>query len=116
MQRFEKNQNTELKSEDNLEEVQLQNQNQFQDDEDRNKNRQNEKLKSKNSRINNFIIKSSALKDLVTNKANIHYEKINDMNARNHTRKYKGDSRISYLSMDEYQFKKFISDELLKEI
>jgi hypothetical protein len=51
-----------------------------------------------------------------TSKPTGHYEKIYEMSARNQKRKYKGEQRMSFLSMNDASLKKMITNELMKEL
>jgi hypothetical protein len=51
-----------------------------------------------------------------TVKPTSHYEKIYEMSGRNQKRKYKGEQRMSFLSMNDASLKKMITNELTKEL
>lgn len=60
--------------------------------------------------------KSPIVREMISNKSSSHYEKINEMGARNQKRKYKGELRMSFLSMDDALLHKMISNHITREI
>ena len=60
--------------------------------------------------------KTHLSKSPVKETAGGHYERIYEMTARNQQRKYKGEQRVSFLSMNELSLKKLIKNDMMKEL
>lgn len=62
------------------------------------------------------ILQTSKVLPKDYSKAVNHYEKIHEMSLRNKHHKYKGESRASFLAMNDDTLKKMLSNQLMKEL